>query len=75
MTRSMTGDFSFQNMCFLCGQVISELSKDMRKVLSGDNFDCKMKAIICERGCDSCRGEWTVLTIYFLLMPYTKEVV
>ena len=52
LTRSITGGFCFENMCFLCGKATSD-SKDVRKVLSGEGFDKKMKDVIHERNYDT----------------------
>ena len=55
LTRSMTGSFSFDVMCFLCGEAVAGC-KDIRKVLSGDEFDNRIRNVIRERGND----EWAV---------------
>jgi len=55
LTRSMTGEFSFKDMCFLCGELVSG-SKDVRKVLSGGEFDTGIRDFMRERGYD----EWAL---------------
>jgi len=52
LTRSVTGSFSFKDMCFLCGESVSG-SRDVRKVLSGDDFDSKMRHVIRKRNLDN----------------------
>ena len=44
-TRSMTGGFVFHKQCFLCGEPCLD-SKDMRKVLSGGEFDSSIRDMI-----------------------------
>jgi len=55
LTRSVSGGFSFRDMCFLCGEMVAGCS-DVRRVLSGGEFDKKFKDVIRERGWD----EWAL---------------
>ena len=54
-TRSKTGSFVFSDMCFLCSSSCKD-SKDVRKVLSGSNFDDSIRKTVRKRGFD----EWAV---------------
>jgi len=55
LTRSLTGGFSFKEMCFLCANPVNDC-KDMRKVLSGTEFDNRIREAIRARGGD----KWAV---------------
>jgi hypothetical protein len=55
VTRSKTVAFSFRDMCFLCSCPCSP-GNDMRKVLSGEEFDKRVREVIRQRGFD----EWAV---------------
>jgi hypothetical protein len=48
LTRSVTGSFNFREMCFLCGEACAG-SKDMRKMMSGKEFDSRLRRIIVDR--------------------------
>ena len=51
----MTGGFSFNAMCFLCGEAVTG-SKDMRKIVLGEDFDQKIKDFTRKRGFDDWAG-------------------
>lgn len=48
LTRSLTGYFSYNSMCFLCGETV-ENGKDNRKVLAGEHFDKQIMIAIRSR--------------------------
>jgi hypothetical protein len=51
-TRSRSGVFNFREMCFLCAESCCE-GKNVRKVLSGSEFDANIRQKICDRGYDN----------------------
>jgi len=55
-TRSAAIGFCFKDNCFLCGEAVTG-SKDVRKVLSGKEFDENIRTVIRERGPD----EWATV--------------
>lgn len=54
-SRSSAVGLSFKDMCFLCGSNILG-SKDVRKVMSGLEFDYKIKQVIQDR----CFDDWAL---------------
>ena len=54
-THSSYSRFSFREMCFICGDICVD-SKDKQKVISGSQFDDKIKDIIQQ----CCYDDWAV---------------